>query len=81
MKIQIIQSIAGHADPRYDLADFSFAPGSVIEINDFLAEAWVASGVAIKAAKGDKVTMPAEVYTLRAQSAVLIAESNLSAAE
>lgn len=65
MKIQIIQSIAGHEQPIYDLADFSFAPGSIVEVHDALAEAWIASGIAIAGKKGDKVTMPVEAFTYR----------------
>ena len=49
MKIVILQSIAGHADPRYDLADFSFAPGESVDIHQDLAVAWVDSGIAVKA--------------------------------
>ena len=46
MKVTIVQSIAGHADPRYELEDFSFRPGETVDLNDELAEAWLASGIA-----------------------------------
>lgn len=64
MKIQILQSIAGHAVPHYRLAEFGFPPGAVIEINDELAAAWVEAGIAKPAKKGQELTMPVEVYTL-----------------
>jgi hypothetical protein len=47
MKIKMIQSIAGHADPRYEIADFAFRPGEEVDVFDSLAEAWIASGVAV----------------------------------
>jgi hypothetical protein len=46
MKVTMQQSIAGHADPRYDLADFSFAPGEIVDMNDELAGYWIAAGIA-----------------------------------
>ena len=64
MKIKIIQSIAGHAEPRYRLRDFSFPPGAVVDVVPFLAQAWLASKTAILAAKNEPLTMPVEVYTL-----------------
>jgi hypothetical protein len=67
MKIKILQSIAGHTEPRYRLADFSFSPGAVVEVPDALAKAWIASKVAIAADRAEKLTMPVEVYTLPAQ--------------
>ena len=64
MKIKILQSRAGHAQPQHRLADFSFPPGAVIDIAPFLAQAWIASKTAIAADKAEKLTMPTEVYTL-----------------
>jgi hypothetical protein len=63
VKIKTLQSRAGHANPDYRLADFSFPPGVVIDIDSRLAEAWIASKTAI-AAPDEKLTMPIEVYTL-----------------
>jgi len=68
MKILMLQSIAGHAVPRYGLADFGFAPGSVIEIDDELAQAWVDAGIAKAAKKGQELTVPVEVYSWAASS-------------
>ena len=47
MKVKILTSIAGHADPRYDLRDFSFRPGEEADVHDELAAAWIESGVAV----------------------------------
>ena len=46
IRVVIQEPIAGLADPRYGLADFSFRPGQIADIDDALAEAWLASGVA-----------------------------------
>lgn len=46
MFVKIQTSIAGHADPRYELDDFSFRPGEEVEVHDDLAAAWIESGVA-----------------------------------
>jgi hypothetical protein len=64
MKIRILQSIAGHAEPRYGLADFSFPPGAVVDVQEDLAKAWIASKIALAADGRDKLTMPVEVYRL-----------------
>lgn len=60
MRVQIIQSIAGHADPRYNLPDFGFRPGEVTEIHDTLAGHWIASGVAEAAPAAAKTPKPAK---------------------
>ena len=44
MKVKIIEAIAGNADERYGLSDFSFRPGEEIELDDTLAAAWIESG-------------------------------------
>jgi hypothetical protein len=69
MKIKIVQSIAGHTEPRYGLADFSFPPGAVVEVQPELGRAWIAADIAIAADRSDKLTMPVEVYTLKAKPA------------
>jgi hypothetical protein len=46
IKVRILQSIAGHAEPMYDLPDFGFAPGQVVLIDERLAGNWISSGVA-----------------------------------
>jgi hypothetical protein len=46
MKVKIVQSIAGHADPRYELKDFGFRPGEVVDVDDELASAWLVQGIA-----------------------------------
>lgn len=46
MKVRFLQAIAGHADERYGLDDFTFRPGEEQEIDDTLAASWIESGVA-----------------------------------
>jgi hypothetical protein len=46
IKVRIKRPIAGNAEPIYDLPDFGFAPGQVVELDQRLAESWIASGVA-----------------------------------
>ena len=69
MKIKMLQSIAGHTEPRYGLADFSFPPGAVIDVQTDLARAWIAADIALAADRNDKLTMPIEVYTLKSKPA------------
>jgi hypothetical protein len=45
-KVRILVGIAGNAEPRYELLDFSFAPGQVTELHPKLAEIWIATGKA-----------------------------------
>ncbi len=59
MKIKMLQSIAGGPEPRYRLADFAFAPGTVIEVDDELARAWIGADIALAGKKSDELTMPA----------------------
>jgi hypothetical protein len=44
MKVRILEPIAGNADERYGLADFSFRPGEEVELHDDLAAAWIEAG-------------------------------------
>jgi hypothetical protein len=47
MIVRMLVSIAGHADPANGLAeDFGFAPGELHELEDGLAEKWIAAGIA-----------------------------------
>ena len=46
MQIKIVQSIAGHADPRYELEDFGYRPGEVVDVDDELAASWIDAGIA-----------------------------------
>lgn len=46
MKVRILTSICGHAEPMYDLPDFCFAVGDVVDLHDGLASAWIKSGIA-----------------------------------
>ena len=46
MKVRMLVSIAGHAEPKYGLPEFAFKPGEVVELNDTLAEAWVTAEIA-----------------------------------
>jgi hypothetical protein len=46
-RVRIKQAIAGNREPEYDLlADFSFAPGEVVALDQRLAESWIAAGIA-----------------------------------
>jgi hypothetical protein len=45
-KVKMLIAIAGHAEPKYDLADFAFDPGQVVDIDSKLALLWIASGTA-----------------------------------
>jgi hypothetical protein len=56
MKVTILQSIAGNAEPLYGLPEFSFRPGETVELNDDLAKTWIASGIAAKAKKATPIT-------------------------
>ena len=49
MTIRVVmqQSIAGNADERYSLADFSFRPGEVVDLDDTLAASWIEGGIAV----------------------------------
>jgi hypothetical protein len=48
MIVVIQQSIAGNADDRYGLAEFSFRPHEVVDLDDTLAAAWIETGIAIE---------------------------------
>lgn len=51
-KIKFNEAISGHGDPaRIGEHNFSFAPDQVVDIEDDLAGAWVASGIACWAPK------------------------------
>lgn len=51
MKVRMTVSIAGNAEPRYELPEFSFAPGDEVELHPELAAAWIAAGHAEAMAK------------------------------
>jgi hypothetical protein len=44
--VRILVSIAGHADPTYNLEDFAFQPAQVVDLDDTLAGKWIAGGIA-----------------------------------
>jgi hypothetical protein len=44
MKIRILTSIGGNAEPMYGLPEFSFSPGEVVDLDKSLAAAWIAAG-------------------------------------
>jgi hypothetical protein len=46
MKVKMLVSIAGHAEPKYGLPEFAFKPGEVVELTDTLAKAWIAGWLA-----------------------------------
>jgi hypothetical protein len=46
LRVVIQQPVAGLAEPRYGLDDFSFRPGEIVDLDNALAEAWIASGIA-----------------------------------
>lgn len=46
MKVKMLAPIAGNANPDYNLPDFSFAAGEIVDVNASIANAWLASGLA-----------------------------------
>jgi len=44
VKIKMNVAIAGLAEPKYDLGEFSFVPEQVVEVHPDLAAAWVVAG-------------------------------------
>jgi hypothetical protein len=44
IKVRMVVSIAGNAEPLYDLEAFSFQPEQIVELHAGLARAWIASG-------------------------------------
>ena len=46
IKIKLLTSIAGNAEPAYDQAEFGYAPGQIVEVHPNLAAAWIGSGLA-----------------------------------
>jgi hypothetical protein len=58
MRVEILKSIAGRGEPNYNLSEFSFDVGEVVDLEDFLAAAWCDSGIAQKAKKGAKLGKP-----------------------
>lgn len=46
VRVRIETSIAGAADPLYDLPEHSYKQGVIISVHPNLAEAWTASGIA-----------------------------------
>lgn len=44
MKVRMLVSIAGLAEPLYDLPEFSFAPGDEVRLHPDLAKAWIDCG-------------------------------------
>ncbi len=45
-KVKMLITVAGGADARYDLPDFGYAPGQIVELHPKLAELWIATGKA-----------------------------------
>lgn len=44
MKVRMLVSIAGGAEPLYGLEEFSFRPGEEVDLDDTLAGHWIAAG-------------------------------------
>ena len=44
MKVRMLISIGGHAEPAYNHPEFSYSPGDVVDIDKTLAAAWIAAG-------------------------------------
>lgn len=53
MRVRMLISIAGNAEPNYGLPEFSFAPGDTPDLHKDLAKAWIAAGHAEKFRKSD----------------------------
>lgn len=43
-KVKILIPVAGGAEPMYDLPDFGYAPGQIVELHPKLAQIWIATG-------------------------------------
>jgi hypothetical protein len=54
-KVKMVVSIAGLAEPIYDLEEFSSKPGEEIEIHPELARHWIAAGHAIAINNGSPI--------------------------
>ena len=46
VKVEILRSVAGNANPQYDLPDHGYGPGDIVELHPELASKWIASGIA-----------------------------------
>jgi hypothetical protein len=62
VEVKMLTSIAGLANPMYDLPDHCYAFGDIVEVHPNLAEAWIQSGIAeAVTTKGkEKEAKPAE---------------------
>jgi len=60
MTVRFLVSIAGNAEPMYDLPEFSFSPGDTANLHDDLAAAWIDAGhvEAVIVAKPSRKTSP-----------------------
>jgi hypothetical protein len=59
MKVRMLVSIAGHAEPAYSLPEFSFSPGDEVDLDPALAKAWLESGHAEKVRGRSQSVAPA----------------------
>jgi len=62
MRVRMLTSIAGNANPLYGLGEFSFAPGDTPDLHKDLAKAWIACGHAEKLRK-DASTLAVDAET------------------
>ena len=46
IKVKMLTSIAGLANPDYDLPEHGYTVGDIVELHPQLAEAWIQSGTA-----------------------------------
>jgi hypothetical protein len=60
MKVRMCVSIAGHAEPLYELPEFSFAPGDEVDLHADLAKAWISCGHAEKISRRKATAAVAE---------------------
>lgn len=51
MQVQMLVAIAGNAMPAYDLPEFSFSCGQLLDLDPGLAAIWIASGFAAAVAE------------------------------
>ena len=46
VKVKMLTGIAGNANPAYDLPEHGYSPEEIVELHPYLAERWIASGLA-----------------------------------
>lgn len=61
MKIKILDSIAGHGNPKLGIPEFSYGPGQIVTVKHSLAVALIKRGAAIAAESEPIHTAPVSI--------------------